>query len=94
MCGAQGELQPFAAELSDAAARSTLQGDAMPVHTNVTPTEDSYTGGETIHTGRRFFDPDIDTEVRVTSPYAGNIPRETQLSEPSATASRTAARRP
>ncbi|MFJ8537752.1 hypothetical protein [Streptomyces sp. NPDC093591] len=47
------------------------------MHTAVTFTGDSYTGGETIHTGRLFFDPDIGTEIRATSPYSENTTRET-----------------
>ncbi|MDC0766024.1 hypothetical protein [Streptomyces sp. HD] len=53
----------------------------MRVHTDVTLTDDSYTGGEIIHTGRLFFAPDIGTEARTTSPYAENTTRETQLED-------------
>ncbi|GAB7108153.1 hypothetical protein JCM4814A_64670 [Streptomyces phaeofaciens JCM 4814] len=52
----------------------------MRVHTDVTLTDDSYTGGDVIHTGQLFFDQDINTEVQATSPYAANTTRETLLS--------------
>ena len=55
----------------------------MRVHTDVTLTDDSYTGGEIIHTGQLFFDPDINTEIQATSPYAENTTPETQLSDDS-----------
>ena len=55
----------------------------MRVHTDVTLTDDSYTGGDVIHTGQLFFDPDINTEIQATSPYAANTTRETLLSEDS-----------
>jgi hypothetical protein len=50
----------------------------MRVHTDETLTDDSYTGGEVIHTGQLLFDPDIDTEIQATSPYSENTTRETQ----------------
>ncbi|MER7371655.1 hypothetical protein [Streptomyces lanatus] len=53
----------------------------MRVHTDVTLTGDSYTGGEIIHTGQLFFDPDISTEVQTTSPYAKNTTPETRLED-------------
>ncbi|MGN9759836.1 hypothetical protein [Streptomyces sp. SD31] len=51
------------------------------VHTDVTLTGDSYTGGEIIHTGQPFFDPDVDTEIQATSPYSENTTRETRLAD-------------
>ncbi|MCW8381904.1 intradiol ring-cleavage dioxygenase [Streptomyces justiciae] len=51
----------------------------MRVHTDVTLTDDSYTGGEIIHTGQLFFDQDINTEVQATSPYTENTTQETLL---------------
>lgn len=51
----------------------------MRVHTDVTLTDDSYTGGEIIHTGQLFFDQDISTEVQAASPYSANTTRETPL---------------
>ncbi|WP_425472118.1 hypothetical protein [Streptomyces cyaneus] len=42
----------------------------------MTLTDDSYTGGEAIHTGQLFFDPDIDTAIQATSPYSENTTRE------------------
>ncbi|MEU5595080.1 intradiol ring-cleavage dioxygenase [Streptomyces sp. NPDC020298] len=53
----------------------------MRVHTDVTLTDDSYTGGEVIHTGQLFFDPDINTEVQASSPYSDNTTKETQLED-------------
>ncbi|MFG2958522.1 intradiol ring-cleavage dioxygenase [Streptomyces sp. NPDC048291] len=53
----------------------------MRVHTDVTLTDDSYTGGSIIHTGQLFFDADINTEVQATSPYSDNTTTETQLSD-------------
>ncbi|WP_306482683.1 hypothetical protein [Streptomyces sp. AS02] len=47
----------------------------------MTLTDDSYTGGEIIHTGRLFFDPDINTEIQPTSPYTENTTRETLLAD-------------
>ncbi|NEB02462.1 intradiol ring-cleavage dioxygenase [Streptomyces sp. SID13726] len=55
----------------------------MRVHTEVTLTDDSYTGGEIIHTGQLFFDPDINTEVQATSPYSANTTKETLLADDS-----------
>ncbi|MER5436214.1 intradiol ring-cleavage dioxygenase [Streptomyces sp. NPDC002588] len=55
----------------------------MRVHTDVTLTDDSYTGGETIHTGQLFFDPDINEEVQATSPYSTNTTAETALADDS-----------
>lgn len=43
----------------------------MRVHTGVTRTDDSSTGGEVIHTGQPFV-PDIDTAIQATSPYSEN----------------------
>jgi protocatechuate 3,4-dioxygenase beta subunit len=51
----------------------------MRVHTDVTLTDDSYTGGEIIHTGQLFFDQDINTEIQATSPYTANTTQETLL---------------
>ncbi|MGI5454512.1 intradiol ring-cleavage dioxygenase [Streptomyces sp. CA-249302] len=53
----------------------------MRVHTDVTLTDDSYTGGEIIHTGQLFFDPDINTEVQASSPYSDNTTTETSLDD-------------
>ncbi|NUO41687.1 MAG: intradiol ring-cleavage dioxygenase, partial [Streptomyces sp.] len=53
----------------------------MRVHTDVTLTDDSYTGGEIIHTGQLFFDQDINTEVQATSPYSANTTKETLLED-------------
>lgn len=55
----------------------------MRVHTEVTLTDDSYTGGEVVHTGQLFFDPDINTEVQATSPYSANTTSETLLANDS-----------
>ncbi|MEU6348030.1 intradiol ring-cleavage dioxygenase [Streptomyces sp. NPDC047072] len=55
----------------------------MRVHTDVTLTDDSYTGGDIIHTGQLFFDPDINTEVQATSPYSANTTKETALADDS-----------
>lgn len=55
----------------------------MRVHTDVTLTDDSYTGGEIVHTGQLFFDPDINTEVQATSPYSENTTKETLLADDS-----------
>ncbi|MFJ9566770.1 intradiol ring-cleavage dioxygenase [Streptomyces fuscichromogenes] len=53
----------------------------MRVHTDVTLTDDSYTGGSVIHTGQLFFDADINTEVQATSPYSDNTTKETALAD-------------
>jgi protocatechuate 3,4-dioxygenase beta subunit len=53
----------------------------MRVHTEVTLTDDSYTGGEVIHTGQLFFDPDINEEIQATSPYSANTTKETALDD-------------
>lgn len=55
----------------------------MRVHTEVTLTDDSYTGGEVIHTGQLFFDPDINEEIQATSPYSANTTKETALADDS-----------
>ncbi|MEU9466713.1 intradiol ring-cleavage dioxygenase [Streptomyces avermitilis] len=55
----------------------------MRVHTDVTLTDDSYTGGEVIHTGQLFFDADINTEIQAISPYSDNTTKETQLDDDS-----------
>ncbi|MEW2403681.1 intradiol ring-cleavage dioxygenase [Streptomyces sp. NPDC046862] len=55
----------------------------MRVHTDVTLTDDSYTGGEIIHTGQLFFDPDINEEIQATSPYSANTTPETALADDS-----------
>lgn len=55
----------------------------MRVHTEVTLTDDSYTGGEVVHTGQLFFDPDINEEVQATSPYSANTTKETALADDS-----------
>ncbi|MDR6973658.1 hypothetical protein J2X68_000327 [Streptomyces sp. 3330] len=46
-----------------------------------TLTDDSYTGGEVVHTGRLFFDPDVNEEIQATSPYSANTTRETALAD-------------
>ncbi len=53
----------------------------MRVHTDVTLTDDSYTGGSIIHTGQLFFDADINSEIQATSPYSDNTTTETQLDD-------------
>jgi len=53
----------------------------MRVHTDVTLTDDSYTGGTVIHTGQLFFDPDINEEIQAISPYSDNTTTETSLSD-------------
>ena len=53
----------------------------MRVHTDVTLTDDSYTGGSIIHTGQLFFDADINTEVQASSPYSDNTTKETALAD-------------
>ncbi|QJT01465.1 intradiol ring-cleavage dioxygenase [Streptomyces asoensis] len=55
----------------------------MRVHTEVTLTDDSYTGGEVIHTGQLFFDADINEEIQATSPYSANTTKETTLANDS-----------
>ncbi|MFJ8104896.1 intradiol ring-cleavage dioxygenase [Streptomyces sp. NPDC096132] len=55
----------------------------MRVHTEVTLTDDSYTGGDVIHTGQLFFDPDINEEIQATSPYSANTTKETALADDS-----------
>ncbi|MFF3375230.1 intradiol ring-cleavage dioxygenase [Streptomyces sp. NPDC002680] len=55
----------------------------MRVHTDVTLTDTSYTGGEVIHTGQLFFDEDINAEIQATSPYSANTTSETTLSNDS-----------
>ncbi|WP_329216884.1 intradiol ring-cleavage dioxygenase [Streptomyces sp. NBC_01485] len=55
----------------------------MRVHTEVTLTDDSYTGGEVIHTGQLFFDADINEEIQATSPYSANTTKETALADDS-----------
>ncbi|MPY63928.1 intradiol ring-cleavage dioxygenase [Streptomyces spongiae] len=55
----------------------------MRVHTDVTLTDDSYTGGEIIHTGQLFFDADINEEIQATSPYSANTTPETALADDS-----------
>lgn len=55
----------------------------MRVHTEVTLTDDSYTGGEIIHTGQLFFDQDINTEIQATAPYTENTTQETLLEDDS-----------
>jgi len=55
----------------------------MRVHTDVTLTDDSYTGGELIHTGQLFFDPDINSEIQAISPYSANTTKETTLANDS-----------
>lgn len=51
----------------------------LRVHTGVTLTDDSYTGGSLIHTGQLFFDQDINTAVQKLSPYSANTTSETLL---------------
>ena len=53
----------------------------LRVHTNVTLTGSTYTGGSLIHTGQLFFDPTINTQVQKLSPYSSNTTPETQLSQ-------------
>ncbi|MFK0285067.1 intradiol ring-cleavage dioxygenase [Streptomyces sp. NPDC090499] len=53
----------------------------LRVHTDVTLTDDSYTGGSIIHTGQLFFDPDINSEVQALSPYSANTTTETRLDD-------------
>ncbi|MFJ1971090.1 intradiol ring-cleavage dioxygenase [Streptomyces sp. NPDC087903] len=53
----------------------------MRVHTDVTLTDDSYTGGEVVHTGQLFFDPDINEAVQALSPYSDNTTQETALAD-------------
>lgn len=55
----------------------------MQVHTDVTLTDTSYSGGEVIHTGQLFFDEDINEEIQATSPYSANTTPETTLSNDS-----------
>lgn len=55
----------------------------MRVHTDVTLPDDSYTGGDIIHTGQLFFAPDINTEIQATSLYSANTTKETQLADDS-----------
>lgn len=55
----------------------------MRVHTDVTLTDTSYTGGEVIHTGQLFFDEDINAEIQATAPYTENTTTETTLSNDS-----------
>ncbi|MET7347273.1 intradiol ring-cleavage dioxygenase [Streptomyces mirabilis] len=55
----------------------------MRVHTDVTLTDDSYTGGEVIHTGQLFFDADINAEIQAVSPYSDNTTTETLLKDDS-----------
>ncbi|MER6955085.1 MULTISPECIES: intradiol ring-cleavage dioxygenase [unclassified Streptomyces] len=55
----------------------------MRVHTEVTLTDDSYTGGDVIHTGQLFFDADINEEIQATSPYSANTTKETTLANDS-----------
>ncbi|PGH48788.1 protocatechuate dioxygenase [Streptomyces sp. Ru87] len=55
----------------------------LRVHTDVTLTEDSYTGGELVHTGQLFFDPQINAQVQAAAPYTENTTPETDLDEDS-----------
>jgi protocatechuate 3,4-dioxygenase beta subunit len=55
----------------------------MRVHTDVTLTDNSYTGGEVIHTGQLFFDADINAEIQALSPYSDNTTAETLLKDDS-----------
>ena len=55
----------------------------MRVHTDVTLTDTSYTGGEIVHTGQLFFDPDINEEIQASSPYSDNTTSETALADDS-----------
>lgn len=55
----------------------------MRVHTDVTLTDDSYTGGEVIHTGQLFFDADINAKIQAVSPYSDNTTTETLLKDDS-----------
>jgi hypothetical protein len=53
----------------------------MRVHTDVTLTDDSCTGGSIIHTGQLFFDATINTKVQALSPYSSLTPlaKDTEL---------------
>ncbi|MFF4252136.1 intradiol ring-cleavage dioxygenase [Streptomyces sp. NPDC001663] len=53
----------------------------LRVHTDVTLTDDSYTGGDLVHTGQLFFDPDINEEIQAISPYSDNTTKETSLAD-------------
>ncbi|MFG3020695.1 intradiol ring-cleavage dioxygenase [Streptomyces sp. NPDC048254] len=53
----------------------------MRVHTDVTLTDDSYTGGSIIHTGQLFFDADLNAQVQAVSPYSDNTTAETLLDD-------------
>ncbi|MFJ3302098.1 intradiol ring-cleavage dioxygenase [Streptomyces sp. NPDC086549] len=53
----------------------------LRVHTDVTLTDDSYTGGTLVHTGQLFFDPDINETVQASSPYSDNTGKETALAD-------------
>ncbi|WP_280876448.1 intradiol ring-cleavage dioxygenase [Streptomyces pseudovenezuelae] len=55
----------------------------MRVHTDVTLTDGTYTGGTVVHTGQLFFDADINEEVQAGSPYSDNTTAETALADDS-----------
>lgn len=55
----------------------------LRVHTDVTLADDSYTGGEVVHTGQLFFDPDVNEEVQAASPYSDNTTTQTSLADDS-----------
>ncbi|KNE83205.1 MULTISPECIES: intradiol ring-cleavage dioxygenase [Streptomyces] len=51
----------------------------LRVHTDITPTGGSYTGGEIVHTGQLYFDPDTNDRVQAAGPYRENTTPETHL---------------
>ena len=53
----------------------------LRVHTDVTFVDDTYSGGNVVHTGEVFFDPDINTTVQALSPYSDNTTTETSLAD-------------
>ncbi|MFJ5222266.1 intradiol ring-cleavage dioxygenase [Streptomyces sp. NPDC088400] len=55
----------------------------LRVHTDVTLTGDTYTGGEIVHTGQLFYDPAINATIQASSPYKANTTRETHLDDDS-----------
>jgi protocatechuate 3,4-dioxygenase beta subunit len=53
----------------------------LRVHTDVTFVDDTYSGGNVVHTGEVFFDPDLNTTVQALSPYSDNTTTETDLDD-------------
>ncbi|MBQ0986651.1 intradiol ring-cleavage dioxygenase [Streptomyces sp. F63] len=51
----------------------------LRVHTDITPDGGSYTGGEIVHTGQLYFDPEINSRVQAAGPYRENTTPETHL---------------